>query len=137
MLSSLDEIPDYERSILTERYFDRWLEKVQPDDSEGAKAYVQETFVYMIRMFWQGRLDKMDTDSRALFDWVSLNALPEDAGYKGTGHGFRLADGANGDRLAREVFDEFWSLYETSPASGLKRQEQQSLFDRMRGFLRF
>jgi hypothetical protein len=133
MADLFDDMPEHERSTLIERYLTRWRDKVSPAQPEKAKLHVQEDFVYMLRMFWQARFDKMDTASRDVFDWVSKNFLPETVRYKGVKNSQLLIEHPNHGQLAHQVFDEIWAQYEASPHSGFVLEEKQSFTSRLMG----
>jgi hypothetical protein len=133
MILALNDIPERERIILMERYLNRWQGTIPATDFDKAKDYAQEGFVYMLRMFWQARYDKMDGDSKALFDWLSSNMLSEDVEYKGTKRAQLIINHDDHHRLAREVFENLWKHYAASPESGLILAERQTLTGRIFG----
>jgi hypothetical protein len=99
MIQSFDEIPANVQVFL-ERYF-----------SEKTKSAMQESFVYMLRMFWQSRYDKMNADHKECFDWISLHCLPQHVVYGGLQFQTNLiSSDFDHTQLATDVFKLLYDL---------------------------
>lgn len=133
MITTFEGIPENERRVLVGNYLGRWRGKVPSTEADQAREYVREGFVYMQRMFWQARFDKMDSDSRDMFDWLSKSLLSEDVSYTGIKHSQLLIDHGNHSQLANEIFDKLWKYYAATPDSGLMI-EKQTLLRQIFGF---
>jgi hypothetical protein len=136
MIKGFDGVPDYERRVLVERYFGRWRGQITANEADEAKEYVREHFIYSLRMFWQARFAKMDSDSRSLFDWVSRNLLPKEVSYAGIRNDQFLIDHADHDQLAYQIFDSLWGHYATCSDSGLDWEEKRTFTSRLLGLFR-
>jgi len=99
MIKSFDEIPPNVQ-IFLDRYF-----------SEKTKAGMQESFVYMLRMFWQSRYDKMNADHKVCFDWISQHCLPQHVVYGGLQFQTNLiSSDFDHTQLATDVFKLLYDL---------------------------
>lgn len=99
MINSLKDIPDNVQVFL-DRYF-----------SGKTKAAMQESFVYMIRMFWQSRFDKMNAVHKECFDWISHHCLPQHVVYSGVQFQTNLiSSDFDHTKLANEVFNLLYDL---------------------------
>lgn len=99
MIQSFEEIPANVQVFL-ERYF-----------SEKTKSAMQEGFVYMLRMFWQSRYDKMNTDHKDCFDWISNHCLPQHVVYGGMQYQTNLiSSDFDHTKLATDVFTLLYNL---------------------------
>lgn len=54
-----------------------WENKSIKNENEGFTYFYDET-EYLLRMLWQGRIDKMNQDNRDLNIWISKNYLPKE-----------------------------------------------------------
>lgn len=99
MIHSFDEIPANVQVFLN-RYF-----------SEKTKSSMQESFVYMLRMFWQSRYDKMNADHKECFDWISNHCLPQHVVYGGLQFQTNLiSSDFDHTQLATDVFKLLYDL---------------------------
>lgn len=124
MPSTFSSIPIEQRNFILS-YFNNWQGKVPQDSPIGAKQYVRESFVYMLRMLWQARYDKMSVETKDNFDWISRNFLPDGVPYKGTTAFQELLIPSDYDhnQLAEDVFSDLWVLYQFSEYSGLEEPD--------------
>jgi len=99
MIKSFDEIPANVQVFL-DRYF-----------SQKTKSEMQEGFVYMLRMFWQSRYDKMNAEHKECFDWISLHCLPQHVVYGGLQFQTNLiSSDFDHTQLATDVFKLLYEL---------------------------
>lgn len=99
MIESFSEIPESVRVFL-----DKYL-------SEKDKIKSKEMFVYMLRMFWQSRYDKMNSSSKENFDWLSQHFLPENVVYSGVQlHTNLISSDLDHTKLASDVFEHLYAL---------------------------
>lgn len=99
MIQSFEEVPANVQVFL-ERYF-----------SEKTKSSMQESFVYMLRMFWQSRYDKMNADHKECFDWISKHCLPPHIVYGGMQFQTNLiSSDFDHTKLATDVFTLLYDL---------------------------
>jgi hypothetical protein len=99
MIKSFDKVPANVQVFL-DRYF-----------SEKTKAAMQESFVYMLRMFWQSRYDKMNADHKVCFDWISQHCLPQHVVYGGLQFQTNLiSSDFDHTQLATDVFKLLYDL---------------------------
>lgn len=119
MIKSFSEIPEPVRFCL-EKYF-----------SDAEKNQSRETFVYMLRMFWQARYDKMNSASKNSFDWISQNILPADVDYKGIQINTNLISlDVDHTQLAFDIFESLYAL-----KNPVIVPEKQSFFKKLRTFI--
>lgn len=124
MFKTFSEIPTEQRDFILS-YFNAWQGKVSQADSVYAKKFVRESFVYMLRMFWQARYSKMASDNKKHFDWISKKFLPNGVTYLGpvnTGE-LLIPSDFNHDQLAEDVFSDLWALYQFSEYSGFEEPD--------------
>lgn len=137
MIQQFSDIPEVERAFLIQRYLGQWRGKVAPEEHEAAEAHVRKEFIYLLRMFWQARFDKMDSESIEVFDYLSKNMLPADAKYKGPVRGENLVDTSRFYQLSDDLFKNLWSCYKQDPESGLVSEEKKSIMERLTSVFRF
>lgn len=76
-------------------------------DKESVKA----PFVYLLRMVWLGRADKMASEKFRVLSAVSDAVLSEIAGYQRPKPGLVILRGENHYLLADTVFDALWDAF--------------------------
>lgn len=84
---------------------------------EGAKAKVMEMTGYSLKMYLQGRTDKINQDEIAVFKWAVLNLLPEET-IKA--HPFELNNemkfkGMDHGEITYDIINRMWDLYAATP----------------------
>ncbi len=75
-----------------------------------AKALVKEPLVYLLRMFWQSRYDKLSTEQVLAFDTLCLEILDPSLGYKKPLRSVAMPE-QDHYALADSVFEAIWALY--------------------------
>jgi hypothetical protein len=87
--------------------------------------------VYMLRMFWQARYDKMNSASKNSFDWISQNILPADIAYKGIQINTNLISlDVDHTQLAFDIFEILYAL-----KNPVIVPEKQSFLKKLRTFI--
>lgn len=100
MYKSFDELPENRKEFILP-YLTR------PNMKES-----RDSFVYILRMFWQARFDKMNSLYKENLDWISSNFLPENVEYTGIKFGENLVSSDfDHYELATSIFDKINSLY--------------------------
>lgn len=124
MFKTFSEIPTEQRDFILS-YFNAWQGKVSQADSVYAKKFVRESFVYMLRMLWQARYDKMSSETKNNLDWISKNFLPDSVPYTGATkvRELLIPSDFNHNQLAEDVFSDLWALYQFSEYSGLEEPD--------------
>ena len=124
MFKTFSEIPSEKRNFILS-YFNTWQGKVSQDSPIAAKQHVRESFVYMLRMLWQARYDKMSVETKENFDWISQNFLPDGIPYKGTTafQELLIPNDYNHNQLAEDIFSDLWVLYQFSEYSGFEEPD--------------
>lgn len=138
MFNTFSEIPTEQRNFILS-YFNAWQGKVSQVDTYYAKAFVRESFVYMLRMLWQARYDKMSSETKENFDWISKNFLPDSVPYAGATkvRELLIPSDFNHDKLAEDVFSDLWALYQFSEFSGLEEPDADFIANAWRKIKKF
>lgn len=134
MINSFSDIPAEPAETLKSHYFDKWQGKIDGSDVGDAETFVKSSFIYMQRMFFQARYDKMSTEERLMFHYFATNLLDEAAGYKGMVFGSNenlIADGADHDLYADRLFNRLWELYVNEPSNGLQKKATKTVVSRV------
>lgn len=119
MYKSFDEIPENRKEFILP-----YLTK--PDLNQA-----RDSFVYILRMFWQARFDKMSPLYQENLDWVSFNFLPENVEYTGIKFGENLVSSDfDHYELATSIFDNINSLY----LGKTEQPEPKGFFERFTSF---
>jgi len=105
-----------------------WENKDIKNENEGFK-YFHEKTEYLLRMLWQGRLDKMNPDDRALNTWISENYVPKEYGFdsKKIREGQLIGLGASHEEIARFVLKEVWNDYLKSDLENVSKPPKEKV----------
>lgn len=109
-----------------------WEGKSVKNEKEAFQYFYSDT-EYLLRMLWQGRLDKMSIDNKVLNVWISENYVPKEFGFdknkirEGQLIGLELSH----EDLATLVLKEVWKDYLTSDIANITKPPQEKV-----GFLK-
>ena len=111
-----------------------WEGKSVKNEKEAFQYFYSDT-EYLLRMLWQGRLDKMSDDNKVLNVWISENYVPKEYGFdtnkirEGQLIGLKLSH----EELATLVLKEVWKDYLTSDIENILKppQEKVGFFKKM------
>lgn len=118
MIKNFNDIPEENKDFLSPYVENKNLEKSRED------------FVYLLKMFWQARFNKMSPLYRENFDWVCNNFLPENVEYNGIKFGENLiSSDIDHTFLAHSVLDEIQKLYKNKSIN--KINKKISLFEKI------
>lgn len=134
MINSFDELPEEAAQTLKYYYFDKWKSRIEGNDADEAEAITRPLYVYLQRMFFQARYDKMSDSERLMFHYFAETLLEKDAGYKGLIYGGNenlINDDADHDLYADRMFDRLWKLYIEDAGNGLVKKKPSTVISRV------
>ena len=104
-------------------------------NEEQAFTYFHNDAEYLLRMLWQGRLDKMNEDDKSLNVWISENYIPKEYGFDKTKirGGQLIGLELSHEELARFVLKEVWKDYLNSDLENVNKppKEKVSFFKKL------
>lgn len=112
----------------------QWEDKNVKSEKEAFQYFYQDT-EYLLRMLWQGRLDKMNDKDKALNMWISENYVPKEYGFdtKKIREGQLVGLEMSHEDLARYVLEQVWKDYLISDLENFPKppKEKVSFFKRI------
>lgn len=98
--------------ILLIQHLTAWKNKEVKNEKEAFRYFYEET-EYLLKMLWQGRLDKMNIDNKDFNIWISENYVPKEYGFDSKKvNKLQLSDLEFGhDELTKIVLKEVWEDY--------------------------
>lgn len=131
MFNHFSEIPQEHADTLKTYYFDKWKGQIDAPEADQAGDFVRPGFIYLQRMFWQARYDKMSTAEKDMFDLFSCEILEPEAGYKGIKYRENLIGDVDHDLYAARMFDRLWKLYAEDETNGLLPKKKPTVVSRV------
>lgn len=105
-----------------------WETKEVKSEKEAFQYFYQDT-EYLLRMLWQGRLDKMNNEDKELNVWISENYVPKEYGFdkKKIREGQLIDLEMGHEDIARYVLEQVWKDYLVSNVGNLPKPPKEKV----------